>query len=96
MIRFTSAASLTLLLVASHATATEVFQVTFGTRYPDVHRISGSTDSGTHVVEATNGDIVVAGYGGSHFTDAGDRTHPMLARIRRDGWALPILPATLR
>lgn len=62
----------------------QVFQVTFGTR-PYLDRKSGSTDGGKYLAEAANGDIVVAGYGASSFTDTGDWVKPMIVRVDRAG-----------
>ena len=66
--------------------APEVFQVIFGVRpsLTDQHSY-GVTDSVTYIVEAPNGDIVVAGNGASSYTDTGSRTKPMVARIDRSG-----------
>lgn len=67
-------------------TEREVFQVIFGVR-PSItaqHRY-GVTDSVNHIVEAPNGDIIVAGNGASSYTDTGSRTKPMVARIDRAG-----------
>jgi len=74
-----------LLLISTQAIATEPFQVTFGTRKPNINIAYGVSDSGSLIIEADNGDLVVAGYGGSVFTDTGNREHPMLVRIKRDG-----------
>ena len=62
----------------------EVFQVTFGTR-PFLGQRSPTTDSGQFLVTADNGDVVVGGHGASTFTDTGDRTKPMIARINPSG-----------
>lgn len=62
----------------------EVFQVTFGTR-PYLGERSPTTDGGKFLVAANNGDVIVAGHGASTFTDTGDRTKPMIARIDSSG-----------
>ena len=60
----------------------EVFQVIFGVR-PSItaQHWYGVTDSVNHIVEAPNGDVIVAGNGASSYTDTGSRTKPMVARI---------------
>ena len=77
-----------MLLVLAFGTAAsqerEVFQVTFGSRAYLGQR-APVTDGGEFLVEAGNGDIVVAGYGGSTFTDTGNRIKPMIARIDLTG-----------
>jgi len=62
----------------------EVFQVTFGTR-PFLGQRSSTTDGGQFLVAAANGDVIVGGHGASTFTDTGNRTKPMIARIDPSG-----------
>ncbi|MEM9387960.1 MAG: hypothetical protein AAGA68_23095 [Pseudomonadota bacterium] len=66
------------------ATGPEALQITFGTRSPPGEP-SAVADLGDHLVEAENGDIVVAGYGASYYSDTGQRSKPLIARFSRDG-----------
>jgi hypothetical protein len=64
----------------------ETFQVIFGVRAAlSAQHGYGVTDSVKYIVEAPNGDIVVAGNGASSYTDTGSRTKPMVARIDPSG-----------
>lgn len=64
----------------------EIFQVIFGVRPAlSAQHGYGVTDSVNYIVEAPNGDIVVAGNGASSYTDTGSRTKPMVARIDPSG-----------
>lgn len=76
--------ALALILGAVAAHCAEPVHLTFGTRAPllDTRR---AADSGSLVVELANGDMLVAGYGASRFTDVGDQVMPMLARADRAG-----------
>ncbi len=66
---------------------TESFQVAFGTRQSGERR-PGFADSGSMVVEADNGDLIIAGAGDSYYSDTGNRVYPMLVRINRNGRVL--------
>lgn len=62
----------------------EVFQVTLGTRGESPPK-SPVADIIRFIDEAENGDLVVAGYGASQFTDTGSRTKVMIARVDASG-----------
>ncbi len=63
--------------------AQQSFQVTFGVR-----GTNEATDSGRHIIETRNGDLLVSGVGQSLYTDTGNRTRPILVRVDRDGRVL--------
>ena len=59
------------------------FHITFGTTGDPEHR---NADTATIVVEAENGDLIVAGSGASFWSDTGhNHTNPMVARIDSHG-----------
>ncbi|MEM8814273.1 MAG: hypothetical protein AAGE85_00455 [Pseudomonadota bacterium] len=85
--RIRTAAALLLALTGCElcaATEREPFQVTFGVR-PLLNQRVAATDNVSFIQEAPNGDIYVAGNGGSVYTDTGNRTKPMVARIDKTG-----------
>ncbi|MEO1245238.1 MAG: hypothetical protein AAFX56_06080 [Pseudomonadota bacterium] len=85
--RIRTAAALLLALTGCElcaATEREPFQVTFGIR-PLLNQRVAATDHVSFIQEAPNGDIFVAGNGGSVYTDTGNRTKPMVARIDKTG-----------
>jgi hypothetical protein len=80
---------LTLIIVASLSLGTSIaaegaFHLTIGTTGDPRGR---NTDSVTFVVETESGDIVIAGNGGSRWSDdgVGNHTSPLIARINANG-----------
>ena len=69
--------------VVCYASDREPFQVTFGVR--PLQQRAAASDHAQFIQEAPNGDLFVAGNGGSVYTDTGNRTKPMIARINKSG-----------
>ena len=82
-----SATVVSLCCLATEVGAQPVpFQANFGVDQPITPK-GGTTDEGRFLTESMNGDIIVAGYGASYYTDAANlvEENPMLARFDRSG-----------
>lgn len=65
----------------------ESFQLLLGTNRVQTNN-HALTDGAEFVRQLRDGDLLVAGYGASHFTDVGGFQYPMLARIDGEGHVL--------